>query len=73
MMVSTSLGWACTALAKKVMPKNMVPSKPLITIMVEAAFFVLGSLKAGIPLLTASTPVMAEHPLLKAYRMRNQP
>jgi hypothetical protein len=48
-----------------------MPSKTAIHTSVVAAFFDSGGLKAGIPLLIASVPVMAEHPLANARSTRN--
>src|SRR5256884_6866888 len=39
----------------------------MITVSARCAFFTLGSRKAFTPLLTASTPVIAVHPLAKTF------
>ncbi|OQA31985.1 MAG: hypothetical protein BWY56_02311 [Acidobacteria bacterium ADurb.Bin340] len=48
------------------MPRNIVPSSAIIQIIVFAAFFPAGSLKAVTPSLMASTPVNAVQPAEKA-------
>ena len=48
-----------------------VTHSPAMIRSVSAAFRSSGGLKAGTPLETASTPVMAVQPLAKARRIRN--
>ena len=48
-----------------------VTHSPAMISSVAAAFFSSGGLKAGTPLETASTPVIAVQPLAKARRIRN--
>ena len=52
------------------MPTNMVMEKNPMMASVSAAFFALGFLNAGTPLLTASTPVNAVHPEANARMAR---
>ena len=49
------------------------PSRSAIDVIVFAAFFASGGLKAGTPLAIASTPVRATEPLAKARRIRKIP
>jgi hypothetical protein len=51
----------------------MVIERTTIISMVAAAFLASGGLKAGTPLDTASTPVMAVQPLENAVRRRKRP
>ncbi len=53
------------------MPRNIVIASTAIATSVAAAFFASGGRKAGTPLETASTPVIAVQPLANAVRMRN--
>ena len=53
------------------MPTNIVIESTAIISMVVAAFLASGGLKAGTPLDTASTPVMAVQPFENAVRIRN--
>ena len=53
------------------MPTNIVIESAAIINIVVAAFFASGGLKAGTPLDTASTPVMAVQPFENAVRTRN--
>src|SRR5947208_525578 len=53
------------------MPTNIVIESAAINSMVVAAFLASGGLKAGTPLDTASTPVMAVHPVENAVSTRN--
>ena len=48
------------------MARNMLTAMPPRSARVVAAFFSLGFLNAGTPLLIASTPVSAVHPDAKA-------
>ena len=50
---------------------NIVIDSMAIMSIVAAAFFASGGLKAGTPLETASTPVMAVQPLENAVSSRN--
>jgi len=50
------------------MPASSAISTATISVSVVRAFFTAGSRNAPTPLLTASTPVMAVHPLAKARR-----
>jgi hypothetical protein len=52
------------------MPMNMVTQRKAMMTSVMAAFLASGGLKAGTPFETASTPVIAVHPLAKARRTR---
>ena len=52
---------------------NSVPRIPPMATKVSAAFLDLGSWNAGIPLLTASVPVIAEHPLANACSKTTRP
>ena len=54
-----------------VMPRNIAIDNTAIISIVAAAFFASGGLNAGTPFDTASTPVIAVHPLAKARRTRN--
>src|SRR4030095_5057735 len=65
------LGKTWYACASSVIPRNIVIASPAIISIVEAAFLDSGGLKAGTPLDTASTPVMAVQPLAKAVSNRN--
>ncbi|MNZ90148.1 hypothetical protein D3C78_1091020 [compost metagenome] len=58
--------------ASSVIPVNINPSITPMTIKVLAAFFSAGALKFGMALDTASTPVSAEQPELKAFNSRNK-
>jgi len=55
------------------MPRNSEPRMLDIHISVTPAFLLRGSLKAGIPLEIASTPVTAVVPLENACSSRNRP
>jgi hypothetical protein len=57
---------------RKVMPRNIVMSRTAIAMRVFPALSDSGGLKAGMPLLMASTPVRAAQPLEKARRMRKR-
>ena len=46
---------------------------PMITVSVFFAFLSVGSRKAFTPLLTASTPVSAVHPLANAFSISHAP
>ena len=50
------------------MPPNMLMASPPMMVRVAAALALLGFLKAGTPLLMASTPVSAVQPLANARR-----
>ena len=50
------------------MPPNMTIKEATITASVARAVLTTGSRKARTPLLTASTPVIAVHPLEKAFK-----
>ena len=54
------------------MPKKIVARIPAIQTRVIRALRVCGSLKIGIPLAIASTPVSAELPEAKARKIRNR-
>src|ERR1022692_2872541 len=58
-------------LHKYAMPASITASSAMIAVRVRRAWETAGSRKAETPLLTASTPVMAVHPLAKA-RIRIQ-
>src|SRR2546430_1540267 len=53
------------------MPENRNARIPAIISRVTAALRGWGTRNAGMPLLMASTPVRAEHPLAKALRISN--
>ena len=53
------------------MPTNIVIASTAMITMVAAAFCASGGLKAGTPLDTASTPVIAVQPFENALRSRN--
>ena len=55
------------------MPTNSEPRISAIQVSVVAALAHSGRWKAGMPLLMASVPVIAEQPLAKARRMTNRP
>ncbi len=71
MIVSWCDGMAWMWRDRKVMPRNIVTSRALMTTSVLAALRLRGSRKAVMPLEMASMPVRAAEPLLKARRMRN--
>ncbi len=48
------------------MPASITPSSAMMAVSVRVACLTAGSRKAVTPLLTASTPVIAVHPLAKA-------
>ena len=52
----------CVASARVAIPISMATVIPPMIARVAAALWLLGSLKLGTPLLTASTPVRAVHP-----------
>ncbi len=51
------------------MPARSMMSTATITVSVRCALATVGFRKSGTPLLTASTPVIAVHPLAKAFTM----
>lgn len=58
------------AMARPMMPQNMVTARPPMRARVVAAFLDFGLRKAGTPLEIASTPVSAAQPEEKARRRR---
>src|SRR6185436_16208294 len=68
---SALLGTTRYACASTVMPTNMRIASVAIATSVADAFFASGGRNAGTPFDTASTPVIAVHPLANAVRRRN--
>src|SRR5205823_7705488 len=67
---SELVGMTWYAWARNVMPRNIVMASTAIVTSVAAAFFDSGGRNAGTPSDTASTPVIAVHPLANAVRSR---
>jgi len=70
---SELLGIAPATRARNDVPMNIVASRIDMIAIVVRAFFHSGGLNAGTPLVTASVPVMAEHPSAKARITRRRP
>src|SRR3954469_4783984 len=67
------VGRSPNATANTVMPTNRIANRMAIAVIVSAAFFDSGGLKAGTPLAIASTPVNATDPPAKALSSRRTP
>ena len=72
-MLSGSIGITRYAFAKYAIPNSSTISIPIITVRVRCARFTLGSPNAITPFDTASTPVIAAHPLANAFNSIHVP